>query len=102
MGTLSYEIKLTDNDGNPRVAVSGLYIWRNESMQQTGDTLHYYASRTPPAELEYSDDLTLTSLVTGRIYRGDEVVEFDHTYSDGAELCVARAILALKEAGLNV
>ena len=102
MGTLDYSLGISDSSGRRQSHITNLYIWRNESMKQTGDTLHYYASRTPPANLEYSEYRTLIGAVTHIQYRGDDVVEFEHTHSDGAELCVARAILALQGAGLNV
>lgn len=100
MGALRYMIDLTDDYGNTRSpSITTLHIWRSEEKGD-GVGLKYYASRQPPAEAEYVEEANLTGVTYVRHYTN--AVEFYHDYDDGAELCVARAILALKEAGLNV
>ena len=102
MGTLYYNVGIADTKGNPINGITGLFIWRKTSLTNKDDVLTYYASRTPPdlIEYEYVDDITFSG-TTQHKYPTVPVVEFEHKYSDGAELCVARAILALQEKGLN-
>lgn len=101
MGALRFRVDIVDEWGTaPKMPmISELYIWRSEHKGD-GVGLKYYASRRPPADQEYEEQTNFTGVTYIRHYTN--AVEFYHDYDDGAELCVARAILALKEAGLNV
>lgn len=101
MGTLKSKITLTDAHGRNQRYVSNTYIWRDEIEPDSEGFLTYYAARIPPAEVDYTEDRTWGGRVVIR-HIDTPHVTFQHRYSDGAEICVARAILALHEAGMNV
>ena len=100
MGTLAARIALTPDDGSwPRYDLSSMYIWREESKEHDDDTLTYNVARLPPEAIEWEEEVsyTFTETITHR-HTNTPIIQFRHKYSDGAELCVARAILALHEA----
>jgi hypothetical protein len=77
-----------------------MYIWRTEAVAEDG-WAEYYVTRQPPDYVEIITDSTMDGSVYNQIIV-DKHAKFKHRYDDGAEICTARAILALEEAGLNV
>lgn len=105
MGVLYYELNLGNDHGALAKPITQLFIWREEGLMHEDDWLTYKASRTAPGRLTYEtfEDMTFAgNVVNRRTYPVQAVVTFQHKHSDGAELCIARAILALQEAGHNV
>jgi hypothetical protein len=104
MGALTAQVMLTGDGGGYIKAVSEIYIWRTDHIGSgTIDdaTFEYYATRVPPAGVEIVEDSTLDGRILERAVTSPHV-KFMHRYNDGAELCIARAIIALQEAGMNV
>jgi hypothetical protein len=106
MGTLHYRLDTTKDNGMPvGNGITDLFIWRAEPKQHNDDVLHYYAARVPPEQITWEtvEDISFMDLNRKPLtYPSHPIVEFDHKYSDGAELCIARAILALQEKGMNL
>lgn len=104
MGALRARATLTEDNGVPVHALSDIFIWRTDHVGNgTVDdaTFEYYATRVPPAGVEIVEDSTLDGRILERAVTSPHV-KFMHRYNDGAELCIARAIIALQEAGMNV
>ena len=105
MGTLAAFIKLTDDDGRIGKHISGMFIWRAEPLLHDDDVLTYNVSRKPPADIDWEVVEEMTLIGGDNIqhtYPTEPIYQFKHKYSDGAELCIARAILALQEKGMNL
>jgi hypothetical protein len=101
MGALRVDVSMAYGDGIIQSSISEIYIYRMQSMNDTNDVLEYYASRVPPDDLETVEERSFTDPAISTIITTPHV-KFMHKYSDGAELCLARAIIALEEAGMNV
>ncbi len=105
MGALRARATLTEDNGVPVKDLSDIYIWRTDHIGSgpvDDATFEYYATRVPPAHVDRVEDMmTLTGKVVNSSVTTPHV-KFMHRYNDGAELCIARAIIALQEAGMNV
>ena len=101
---LKVKVQLADElgDTSPR-SLSDIYIFSPENGigDRYDDSYQYYAARVPPAELEYMELRTLIDYSSVKEITTPHV-RFMHKPSDGVEICVARAIIALEEAGMNV
>ena len=104
MGALYVKLGISNDYGNNVKEISTVFIWRADAKTNDDDTLTYFASRVAPADIdyEYVDDINFMGTTTTHSYISTPHVTFNHKYSDGAEICLARAILALQEAGMNV
>ena len=105
MGALKYEIILATDAGSSTSLISELYVWRVDILEDEDGWYEYYAMRVPPngVQMETVEEHTLTRTTAVHYqYITTPHVKFKHRYSDGAEICMARAILALQEAGMNV
>lgn len=106
MGALYNSIKLSTDYGKiPGGApITDMFIWR-EGPVNTDGTAEYYVSRGAPKDysVEKVEEYSLTGPLINYDYkiRTHPAYKFTHTYSDGAEICVARAILALHAEGLT-
>lgn len=102
MGALNAIIMITDDSGyQVGKPISEIYIYRTQQLVDTDDVYEYYAMRIPPNEVETVEMRTLMDY-NSVVEIATPHVKFMHKYSDGAELCIARAIIALQEAGMNV
>jgi len=104
MGALRMKLGLTYDSGVTNGHISDIYIWRNEIQNSPNDTMTYYAARVAPDMVEYETVEGLNFMGSAQIHKYITTphVTFNHKHSDGAEICLARAILALQEAGMNV
>jgi hypothetical protein len=105
MGALRAHLTITDNHGRPTQGISEIFIWREEAKTNDDDVLTYYAARMSPEEFSYNtesiDVRTFAESDTDSSYEVKPPhVTFRHKYSEGAEICVARAILALEAEGI--
>ena len=99
MGALKVGLDIVDSYGTTLTTIQELYIFRTAKLEDISGVYEYYVTLVPNASLEwvneraFTDNVEQASLATPH-------AKFLHKYDDGAELCAARAIIALKDAGM--